>query len=730
MEEKALKPIRVVLGYVQYILLAAGAWYGLHGQWSTMIITLGLSALCHQVLTAPPGHPDRPTEPLPASSPVQWGWIAVALVAVYYAAPLLQQPDYNWLMGLPLWLLSGWALYRAFPEGLPVMDSQDIPVRPVRGQMSGIILGVLVLLTFAAVKVVFFFKGTNVPFPLEAVKPGVSLIFGTALAIMLLRWKRPEGKPAQALPREALWVALLILVAALLRYPFIHHLFAGFQGDEANDAFDGVNAMTMSNGVDSPFKTSWGGSPSMPYFFAAEFLKVFGINLIGYRLYTLTACFISVWVFFKWVRFYFSARASLVASFLLAISWWHLYNSFAVFNNNITFLMEVTSFYFLEKALRSGRKVDFWWTGVFFATSVQTYISGRLVSVMGFTAVLACVLIAGRWTFVKTYWKNLLLAALSYLVFISPFLWYILHFPREFLGRAKYLNIFTEVQRTGDHWLPFKTGAFTLLSPFWTTPSPDRRFMIPGDSMVDGFSAFLFLTGLVLAFFTLRRRVSWLGFCGLFFGMLTNALAIQGMNPDTAYINAMRLFLALPFILFLAARGAEWYLGMLDSYGKAGKLLVRVFLIVGFSIAGYYNIHLYYFRLEDRPSDWCAVGYHEVELGKIYQRDLPTAHLMIDCDAYNGVVDFFTGLRQKNFDVITGNKVDFPILYPVTRDVEIFMQPNKLKNVQDDCLKWYPKAVWTDYKNPWGELYARSVRISREDIQALQNGKTVGDPLP
>jgi hypothetical protein len=49
---------------------------------------------------------------------------------------------------------------------------------------------------------------------------------------------------------------------------------------------------------------------------------------------------------------------------------------------------------------------------------------------------------------------------------------------------------------------------------------------------------------------------------------------------------------------------------------------------------------------------------------------------------------------------------------------------------QEEIPKVYPHAAVTEYKNPWGEVHLRVIRIPKADIEAAQKGRQLTYPLP
>jgi hypothetical protein len=300
------------------------------------------------------------------------------------------------------------------------------------------------------------------------------------------------------------------------------------------------------------------------------------------------------------------------------------------------------------------------------------------------------------------------------------------------MGRARTMNIFNEIERSGDYWLIAKTTAWTLLSLLYTSPAGqgDRRFMIPGDSLLDAFAGLLVLAGLILTLFTLNKRASWSALGGFTFGIAANALAVQCVDPPPDYINPMRMFVILPFVMFMAARALEWFFEIHDRGSKEVKATAKALLGLGLAVAFSYNLSTYYFRLPNRVDDWSVTGFHHVEQAKIYTRTKPECHLLLDNDAYSPIIEFMNGMKMNDVTLIQNNHLPLPITGRVNRDVAIFCQPWKLLEAQRQLPSFYPNMARTEYRNQFGVLYCVQMRIPKADIEARQKGLPPGPVLP
>ncbi len=649
---------------------------------------------------------------------LRWAGIPAGLAAGGWGSYLVTEPVYNWATGLPLLIISGWFLLEAFPETSKVLKVSGFPRPKPKDKSRFEILPLLLPLTWLAM--ITFFYSDHSPLAFFA-------LAATVLIIGFLRCKRQETLGVAQLKGEWKWVLFILGLAALLRYPFLHSLFAGFRSDESVEAMTAVGA--LKGEWATPFQTGVWGSPTLPCFLNAIGLKIFGVNLTGLRMATLTLSMLSIFVFYRWCRLYFSPRACLLAAFLSSVSWWHLFFAFSPFNTMCMILFVVCTFYFYEKALQRGARADYWWGGVFAAASVMTYIAGRLTPAMVLVFIMGCGLFAGGMAFVKTYSRHLFLSFLGFLWFIGPFICFIIQHPIEFTGRAVNLNIFAMVAASGDYWLPIKTTFWSILSFFWTS-GVDERLMVPNNPILDPFTGILLLAGMVLTLFSLRKRVSWAALGGVLFGIAANAFARENPYVPPEYLNPMRLFIAFPFLMLMAARGIEWFWEMVDRSRPVMKTGAKVWLALGLAGALFFNVDMYFFRFKDRPGIWPLVGYPHLELAKIYTRIRPECHLFLDEDSFSNVITFLTGIRDVDVVGINDDCLFLPIRNKVNKNVAVFFAPRELRKDLRLFLNYYPHATITELRDPWNVIYERIVRIPKADVEAAQKGLPPGNEAP
>ncbi len=658
---------------------------------------------------------------------IRWSLLLFGLVFGWFGVSLWAGIP-KWLEGGVLQAISLFCLVKAFPAsarvmsplpGSPIVPSPEIP--SPAGRNSAPILSWILFLAGA-----FLLAKSILVFRSDTLATGMTwLLWGFLAVFAAVVLRRPKADGAVEGGSYGAWVFAILAAAVLMRFPFIHKDFTGFQIDEANHLIDAVRV--LKGELYSPFMTGWWGNPSFVYFITAGFFEIFGISLASGRALSAVLSVVSLYLFYRLTRFYVAPAAALLSTLLFSFAWYHLFYSLSPFTDIFTLTFELAAFFFLERGLREGRRADFAWTGIFLAASVMSYISGRLAVLMAAVSILARLLLYGR-PFLKAYLRHLWLVFLSFLWLIGPFLYYVKKSPEEFMGRSKELSIFTEIQRTGDHWLPLKTFAGTLLT-FFRNSDPDPRFGLYHVPTVDPVTAVLLVLGFMVTILRPRSWLTWIILPGLLFATFANSFAIQGMDPSPWYLNMQRFYLVLPFVFLLVARGLEWFLDRVRESGAGLRAFFMVLLAGALAFAAAVNADVYYRRIAGTPSTWDSMAFSHLQATRLCIEKYPTHHILVDWEIFSSVGDFM--VIGTEVQVVRINH-DFKIPVPrrATRDVIFIFIPYKNQDVQAKVRERYPTAEWTTILNTHKYPSLLVAVVKKDDFERARNGEEAGPDLP
>jgi len=621
-----------------------------------------------------------------------------------------------WRIGIPLQIFAFWSLILSVP---PMGETALVAPRPALKQSPRLITDNvfnLMLPLIVVAQIGIFQMQTGF---------GLTLAGFSVLLVLYFRfkWGEAPSKVSASGLNENLWLGAILVLAALMRLPFMGANVVGLQNDEANMIMDVMNVLngTMQN----PFGVGWGDTAAMPYYLTAIFYKVLGNHLWVARFVSTLGGLLGIFVLFKLCRLFFSPIASLLAAYFYAVSWWCLFHSLSPFNGIFTVLYCLSAFYFLETGLREGKRMNFWLAGIFTALCLDTYVPGRLVPIMVFCSLMGF-LILGRLKFVKVYWKHLLLMLAGFLWLFGPTIWVIMIAPSVMTGRASELNIFNVVGQTHMWWLPTENFGRAFLAILQDPgKANDLRFDPAGNPMLDPFMSVFLIGGVVLCLTSLRNRLSWIllpGLCGAI-----TATAFAQVTADLGYFSAIRCFLILPFALMIVARFIDWLLNLEITRRLPKNILMTC---LGIMVAGslVFNVHAYFFGWPVGQGQWEQMGFNHLLMSQQVNKYGPNRHLFMYFEDWSNPARI---MAKENYPVsMFQDDTALPILYRVDKDVVFLFCPWQCPNFQKRLKEVYPNAVWNNVPNQYQAAYFIAVEVSKEDFLKAQNGQGRSDLPP
>jgi len=370
--------------------------------------------------------------------------------------------------------------------------------------------------------------------------------------------------------QEVIIFIIIISIAAFFRLYQLNQFPSGLYPDEA---MNGNNAQeALDTGDFKLFYPENNGREGLFINIQALSIKAFGNNPWSLRLVSAIIGILTVIGLYLLTRELFEWRMAALASFMMAVSFWHVNFSRIGFRAIMVPLVLVFGFYFLWRGLKHLRKSDFLMAGILGGIGFYTYISYRIVPLI------AVLVFLNYWWYLKKdfthsdyeHARNKLLQGFA-LAFISMFIIALpiaLHFwvnPADFLGRASGLSIFNSAN-------PLKALAnstLKTLAMFNFSGDWNWRHNISGEPMLHWTLGIFFVMGFFkeLTHWLKRKHghfstlhtliISW------FFIML-----IPGFISSEAP-HAIRTIGVLPIVMILAARGMWWAFDKLSDWYKA-----------------------------------------------------------------------------------------------------------------------------------------------------------------
>ncbi|MDD5193302.1 MAG: glycosyltransferase family 39 protein [Candidatus Nanoarchaeia archaeon] len=169
--------------------------------------------------------------------------------------------------------------------------------------------------------------------------------------------------------------------------------------------------------------------------FLAFLLLKLGFNEVGIRiLLELVPFFLCLIFFYFLVSKMYSKKIALIATFILSVSWIHIFYTMRLMTDSIGFLFGILSIYcFWEGYINNKGKIYIWLIGFFVSLSFLVRLTGVLYGVL----ILLFLLVTDKFRFLKN--KNMWISLLISLLTILPYLiWSHYYYGNAFAFRAGY----------------------------------------------------------------------------------------------------------------------------------------------------------------------------------------------------------------------------------------------------------------------------------------------------
>ena len=300
--------------------------------------------------------------------------------------------------------------------------------------------------------------------------------------------------------------------------------------------------------------------------------------------------------------------------------------------------------------------------------------------------------------------------------------------PENFFGRVQELNLIQFALDEHHYALPFERIITTFYSFFWPNQDVDLGAGLQGIPRIDPFMGILCFLGFISALYFYRQRWNLLALSVLFFGIFSNAFAGPFFEPD--YFNGHHCTLVLPILCFFLAQGLDRGLRLIGTKPKFFRIIGLSFigLLLGTSLA--LNIYDYFFKFGDSREAWNKLGFNHLAHVEAIENFYPKDHVVAEGHILYGL--FYSSCYDRVEQFLTGQTVpinkaaplEMPIRAAVTKDVVLFLSDWEKYDVEKEKVrKFYPRAVFKDYKDKYGALYLTTIEIAKEDIQKLQKEK-------
>jgi hypothetical protein len=578
---------------------------------------------------------------------------------------------------------------------------------------------------------------------------------------------------------EILGVAGLLALAIFMRVYRLQQMPPGIFVDETNAALDALRI--LEGRPDSPFATGWFETPTMYAFYLVGLFKLLGTTFAALKAASLLPAILTVAALYPLARLMFGIPTAFAATFLLAVSRWHITMSRWGWNEVAPLLFMVVALFFLLRAVRDRRASDYALGGLFLGLGHYTYLASRLV-VLAVALYLLYRLLFER-GFLRRTWRGLAIFAVVYLATFGPLLVTYARNPFSFSNRSQQVSILVDMQ---DYYmqqrepapkivgqamralglpkeislLPLQESTLRHVEMFLAFGDRNPRHNLPGAPMLDPVTGSLLILALGFALFQLfrpnPRRVDdedWVA--GISGGQRYALLLLWLLVPLLGGIltrldEAPQAYRTLPVIgaaVLLAGdaavRSARVFGSAMAHLGDARdarwlRAIPSVLIVALLVWAGTINYRLF-FDVQARDGRvWqafspvetavatevaAALGDHSLYLSPRLYHFSPLKFLAYRSPARGG-----GGLDHPAYQM-TEPATDLPLSDPFGQDA-LFLLDTYYRDVPELFLAYYPGARFEVVGGPGGQPLYLSVAVPGAEISALQGLDAEYAPAP
>lgn len=395
------------------------------------------------------------------------------------------------------------------------------------------------------------------------------------------------------------WLVLLIvIVASFFRLYKIDSISPGLYPDEAMNGNNAIEA--LENQDFKVFYPENNGREGLFINIQAVSIAFFGNHAWALRIVSAIVGILTVWGLYFLTKRLFNREIGLIASFLMAVSFWHVNFSRIGFRAIMAPMFLVWLLYFLWRGISTGKRLPFILSGFFLGLGFYTYISFRIVPLV------ILLTLGAYWHFIKkdfakskpeTYQllkrsllKGFIAMVVTAFIVSLPLLSYFASHPEDILGRTSQISIFSSENPL--EILIVNTGQ--TLAMFNFVGDHNWRHNIAGAPLLVWPVGIFFVVGFVLG---LIKMIKLKRSHGHFSNVQVLLLAtfVAGLIPVVVSVegipHALRAIIVIPIVYIFAAQGMwhffeklkDWY-SLRDSHRRE-SMLVSAFVIVVFLIS-------------------------------------------------------------------------------------------------------------------------------------------------
>ncbi|NTW30327.1 MAG: hypothetical protein HGB34_00490 [Candidatus Moranbacteria bacterium] len=414
--------------------------------------------------------------------------------------------------------------------------------------------------------------------------------------------------------RTVFWSILVLITLAgfAIRNHDIASIPSGLFPDEA---MNGTNALEANRtGEYKLFYTDNFGREGLFINLQALAIRAFGNTIPALKIWSVIFGSLAAlgtgllaWELFR------SRYAAIVASFLVATSYWAINFSRIGFRAIMVPFLLSFSFFFLFRGIRIQRFLPFALSGLLFGLGLHTYVAFRLAPFI--LILLFPFLLLSYPSFLRTFWKYILTFIVCAGISAAPMFYAFLTQPEIFSSRSSAISIFSpEVNKGNLLGTLGKTVGLSLIKynfigdQNWRHNYPPYPLLDPiiGISFLSGFlfSIWMFFRIFMTRIRTGRTDSELATHAFLLVGFLV-MLAPEFLT-DEGLPHALRAIGTQPFVFAFATIPLVFLFRKASRSGGGTKVALAITLMLIFSVSAVWNVSKYFLLFANRPEQHAA----------------------------------------------------------------------------------------------------------------------------
>lgn len=433
------------------------------------------------------------------------------------------------------------------------------------------------------------------------------------------------------------FLLVIIVFGASIRLGDLGNNPSGLQYDEAQNGLKAIEI--MESGDHRIFYSGENPQGGLYLNALAVSIKSFGVNNFSIKLVSAFFGILTlVGFYFLLKELKFSKLSILLGVFLLTTSFWHLVFSHIVYQEIIIPFVLVWLFYFFFLGIRTTKVPYFLLTGLFlgigFYSSFPFWVSPLLLIV--FLVFLAFY----KSEFFKKYWKGILIFLLTFLITISPLIFYFYQNPSHLFELKSDNLIFNNPELSTGEALGRSLVAH--INAFFFYGDPNQRHNQAGTPLIPPVWAILFVIGFALSLkdiifnlinFKKKQVLDKLFRAALLAQIIFWIMLIPGILIIENIPNSLKILGTIPAVMIFILIPFEYILRLRENLKSSENFSLKpfrwkilnaclFFLILVVGLAGLVETYTYHFIWTKEPKTLQAFEREVFDFGKLAKQTL------------------------------------------------------------------------------------------------------------